>query len=73
MVVSSSKTERFLLERTFSSSLEQSGAECCKERQVFPVFNRETLTGTDKHPERSLCCAQFPAEDGLPWKSVMPM
>lgn len=37
------------------------------------MFSGETLTGTDKRPERSLCCTRFPAEDGLPWKYVIPM
>lgn len=44
-----------------------------REVSLHSVFSWETLTETDKHPERSLCCTQFPAEDGLPWESVTPL
>lgn len=31
----------------------------------------KTPTGADKHPERSLCCTQLPAEKRLPWTEVV--
>ena len=50
-----------------SCDLQQSGA-LQREVSLPSVFGRETLTGADRLPERSLCCTRFPAEDGLPWK-----